>query len=82
MLKLKMKKQSKTIKKFERQRNRAVARFPLVFLLLGTFGVVTTYYGLQHLLAKIPLIANNPVIALLTGLSILVFTGTLYKKLG
>ncbi len=77
-----MKKQSKSIRKFQRQRNRVFARFPLIFILLGTFGVVATYYGLQHLLEKIPTIANNPIIALLFGLGILLFTGTLYKKLG
>ncbi len=73
---------SKALKKLTRQRNRVFARFPLLFILLGTFGVISTYYGLQHILEKIPVIANNPVIALATGLVILLFTGTLYKRLG
>lgn len=76
------KKQPRAIRKLKRQRNRVVASHPFIFILLGTFGVVSTYYGLQHILEKIPAVANNPVIALAVGLSILIFTGTLYKKLG
>ncbi len=64
------------------QRKSVFRRFPLVFTLLGTFGVVCTFYGFNKILAKIPLIAHNPYIALVIGVIILLFTGTLYKKLG
>lgn len=73
--------QSELMRELVNTRNSVFARFPLLFTLLGTFGLVTTLYGFQHILQKIPLIANNPFIALATGLVILVFTGTLYKKL-
>jgi hypothetical protein len=76
------KKQSKTLKQLARERNRVFARFPLLFIMLGTFGVVCTYYGLQRILEKIPLLAQDPYIALIVGIVILFFTGTLYKKLG
>ncbi len=76
------KKKTKTFSQLVLQRNRVFARFPLIFLLLGTFGVVATYYGLQHILEKIPLLANDPYIALGAGVVILLLTGTLYKKLG
>ncbi len=76
------KNKTKTLKQLARQRNRFLARFPLVFIILGTFGVVSIYYGLQNLLERITFLANNPVIALAAGTIILLLTGTLYKKLG
>lgn len=70
------------INEFKVARKHAFARFPLLFTLLGTFGVVATMYGFNGILENIPLLVNNPYISLVIGLSILVFTGTLYKKLG
>jgi uncharacterized membrane protein YphA (DoxX/SURF4 family) len=70
------------IKEFQYARKHAFARFPLLFTLLGTFGVVATMYGFNGILENIPLLVNNPYISLIVGLVILVFTGTLYKKLG
>ena len=74
--------QQKALKKLTKQRDSVFAKFPLVFTLLGTLGVTITYYGLQHLINKVPLLANNPIIAVVIGVAILLFTGTLYKKLG
>lgn len=68
--------------RFNERRDTAFKRYPLVFTLLGTFGLVSTLYGFQHLLDKVPLLANNPVVALAVGLVILFLTGSLYKKLG
>lgn len=73
---------NETLHKLIQQRNSAFKRFPLLFTLLGTFGVVATFYGFQHILEKIPVLANNPYITLVVGLVTLLFTGTLYKKLG
>lgn len=70
------------MKNFIKRRDSVFARFPLLFTLLGTFGVILTFYGFQHVLQRIPLLANNPMIALATGLLILIVTGKLYKKLG
>jgi hypothetical protein len=70
------------LEKLTRKRDSTFRRFPLVFTLLGTFGLVSTYYGFQHVIDKIPILANNPILSLATGLLILLFTGTLYKKLG
>jgi divalent metal cation (Fe/Co/Zn/Cd) transporter len=63
-------------------RDHAFARFPLLFTLLATFGVVATLYGFQGILEKIPLLAQDPYISLVIGILILVLTGKLYKKLG
>lgn len=69
-------------KEFLQARDTAFARFPLLFTLLGAFGVTLTFYGLDKLIQKIPFLANNPVVSLVVGLVILVLTGKLYKKLG
>lgn len=74
--------QSETLREFIKQRDGVFARFPLVFTLLGTFGLVATFYGFNHLIDRVPLLANNPFITLAVGLSVLILTGTLYRKLG
>lgn len=62
-------------------RNSAFARFPLLFTLLGSIGVVATFYGFERLIDKIDLLADNPFILLASGVLILILTGSLYKKL-
>jgi len=69
------------VDKLAHGRQSAFQRFPLLFTLLATFGVVTTFYGFEHIVEKIPFLANNPIIALTVGVLVLVLTGTLYKKL-
>ena len=73
--------QHDTLKLLTKKRDNAFRRFPLVFTLLGTFGVVSTFYGFQHLIDKVPILANNPIYTLVIGVVVLLFTGTLYKKL-
>ena len=68
--------------KLMQQRDSVFKRFPLIFTLLGTFGLVATFYGFQHIIAKIPVLANDPYLTLGLGLLVLLFTGTLYKRLG
>ncbi len=75
-------KQVYTLEKLSQKRDTAFKNFPLVFTLLGTFGLVSTLYGIQHLFDRIPVLANNPILSLGVGILILLFTGTLYKKLG
>ena len=75
-------KQSDTFEKIVQRRNRAFKRYPILLTLLGTFGVVSTFYGAQHLLDRVPLLANNPIISFAFGILLLLFTGTLYKRLG
>lgn len=67
--------------KLRRERQDAFRRFPLLFTLLTAFGVVITYNGIHDLIQKIGWLNRNPIITLIVGLLILLFTGTLYKKL-
>lgn len=64
-----------------RLRESAFARFPVVFVLLSSFGLVATFYGFEKIIDNTKFFANNPITILITGILILVFTGTLYKKL-
>ncbi len=57
-------------------------RFPVLFSLLATFGVCSTFLGMEQLILRSAFLESNPEYVLCIGVSILVFTGTLYKKLG
>ena len=59
----------------------AFERFPLVFTLLGTFGLVATLYGFEGVLDEISFFADNPKAMLITGVAVLVVTGSLYRQL-
>ena len=73
---------SEAVREFIHARDSVFARFPLVFTLLVSFGVVITFSGFNGIIEKIPVLANNPFISLIIGMVILVLTGKLYKKLG
>ncbi|MDX1607750.1 MAG: hypothetical protein R3251_00870 [Candidatus Spechtbacterales bacterium] len=63
------------------QRKQAVfTRFPLVFTLLGAFGLVATFYGFEGIMDRWGL-SENPYTLFGIGVAILAFTGGLYKKL-
>lgn len=69
------------LKALGKKRKDVFERFPLLFTLLGSFGLVATFYGFERLIDQIDIFADNPLILLGTGLLILIFTGSLYKKL-
>jgi hypothetical protein len=56
-------------------------RYPLTFSLLAVFGVVAVGEGTKGVLAELGIFEGHPVELLVVGLVILIFTGTLYKKL-
>jgi hydrogenase maturation factor len=62
-------------------RSSILNRFPVMFSLLTTFGVSTTFYGFEKMVDGIPLLSNHPFLMLILGMGMLAFTGTLYKKL-
>ncbi len=63
-------------------RKTIIKRFPVMFSLLVTFGVVTTFLGLEQIILQYDVLQNSPRLIFGIGVSVLVFTGTLYKKLG
>lgn len=70
-----------TDKVVEPYRKSAARRYPVLFLVLVTFGATATLYGFERIIAHITFFDKYPVLILLTGLIVLVATGTLYKKL-
>jgi hypothetical protein len=73
--------EERLIEKFVEKRVKAQTKYPLLFILLVTFGAVATLQGFQRLIDKIPVLSDNPWILLVAGLTTLLLTGTLYKKL-
>lgn len=63
-------------------RESLLKRFPVVFTLLVTFGISTTFLGLEQLVLQIPFLSEHPLLMLGVGVGVLSLTGTLYKKLG
>ena len=73
---------SRLVDKILAEKRQAVfQRFPLLFTLLGAFGLVATLSGFQGVMDTTGL-SENPIILLGLGVAILLLTGTLYKKLG
>lgn len=75
-------KETHVLQALEKKRQNTLQRFPLMFTLLATFGLVATFYGFEGIIDKIDLLSNNPIILLVIGVLTLAVTGTLYKKLG
>lgn len=71
----------KLLKKIEEKRTLVQTKYPLLFILLVTFGAVATLQGFNKIIEEIPILSDNPWILLVTGLVTLMATGTLYKKL-
>ncbi|MDA8597199.1 hypothetical protein N9L26_02575 [Candidatus Pacebacteria bacterium] len=62
-------------------RRSALKRFPVVFLLLVTFGVVAVLFAFERILSDITYLNQRPWLILTIGIGVLAGTGTLYKKL-
>lgn len=65
----------------KRLRDNTFARFPILFLFLSTFGLVTTLYGFEKIIDQIRFFEENPLMVLVAGIIILIITGSLYKRL-
>lgn len=63
-------------------RQSIIKRFPVLFALLVSFGATATFLGLEKIITRYQFFDNSPELILLLGITILVFTGKLYKKLG
>lgn len=64
------------------ERDSVFARFPVAFLLLSSFGLVSTFYGFEKVIDQIPYFVENPHMIFIMGVVVLLGTGALYKKLG
>ncbi|MEM9336512.1 MAG: hypothetical protein AAGA35_01485 [Patescibacteria group bacterium] len=72
-----------TVKMINKPIRRSVfSRFPTLFTILPTVGVVATFLGIEMILEQYNVLADYPWVMLLFGIGTLVLTGTLYRKLG
>jgi len=74
--------QEKILWLLHEEQRRAKEKFPLVYALLATFGLVCTIAGFNHIIAKIEFLNNNPITLIIFGVGLLIVTGAAYKKLG
>lgn len=72
----------KVIEKAKHHRESIAEHYPLTFALLGTFGLVSTFYGFEKLIDRVQLFVNHPWILLVIGLGVLSVTGLALRKLG
>lgn len=72
----------KIIERATRRRESIAERYPLTFALIGTFGLVSTFYGFEKIIDSVELFADNPWILLVIGLATLSVTGLALRKLG
>lgn len=56
-------------------------RYPVLFSFLIIFGVVALMHGFEAVIEYIPFFHDHPGRVFTIGLAILIFTGSLYKKL-
>lgn len=63
-------------------RESVLKRFPILFMLLVTFGFTATTTGIEQVLVRHEIFQSHPFVIFLIGITILIITGTIYKKLG
>lgn len=67
---------------FMHERTRGVfERYPILFSFLIIFGVVALMHGFDAIIEYVPFFHEHPGCVFIIGLVILIFTGSLYKKL-
>ncbi len=74
--------QEKILSILHEEQRRAKEKFPLVYALIGTFGLLCTVGGINKIISEIDFLNNNPIYLVAFGLAILLATGAAYKKLG
>lgn len=62
-------------------RDSAFTKFPIVLVLMSTFGLVATLYGFEKVIDEIDFFSEHPIMILITGVVTLAITGSLYKRL-
>lgn len=71
----------KIIAKARQKRESIAERYPMTFALVGTFGLVSTFYGFEKLIDGVQLFVNHPWILLVIGVGTLSVTGLALRKL-
>lgn len=72
---------SKANETFGKRGKSVFDRYPLAFALLVIIGATLMSQGIKEILVETPLFKGQPLTMFIFGISILILTGTLYKKL-
>ncbi|MST04412.1 MAG: hypothetical protein EXS49_02510 [Candidatus Pacebacteria bacterium] len=56
-------------------------KYPITLSFLVLFGVMSVLHGFDDIIFKIPFFSNHPIFVFILGIVILIFTGSLYKRL-
>jgi hypothetical protein len=75
------KSEAELIKKISSERKLVETKFPLLFGLTATFGLVSILYGFEKIIDKVSLFTEQPWILLVVGVLLLLATGAAYRKL-
>ena len=62
-------------------RESILKRFPTLFGFLVTIGATATFLGLEQIIMSMPWLHDRPYVIFGIGVSFLILTGRLYKKL-
>lgn len=68
-------------KRVAKVRKTYAQKYPLLFAIGTSFGLVSTFYGFEKIIDRVELFNENPWILLATGLTLLIITGAFYNKL-
>lgn len=68
------------VRKIVHDERRVLSRIPLFLPLLGTFGLVTLFYGIEKVLDQTPFV-DQPLILIVLGIFLLLLTGAAAQKL-
>ena len=63
-------------------RNSVLHRYPLLFSFLAIFSTASILYGFELIISRVQFFQDYPMALILGGISVLFFTGMLYKALG
>ena len=72
--------EERIIRLLRQEQKQARDKFPLVYALVATFGLVAIASGFSKLTERIGFFEENPDILLLVGIIILIITGAVYRK--
>jgi hypothetical protein len=68
------------LRMIQNEQKLAKEKFPLIFALTATFGIVATVSGFGKTIDKIPMLRDHPYILIIIGATVLIITGAVYKR--
>lgn len=75
------KREEKLITLLREEREKTKQKFPLFYALTATFGLVATISGFGKWIDHVDFLRENPIVLIVIGVTILIVTGTAYRKI-